>query len=161
MLDERFLMSKVLKLAKRGEGVVSPNPMVGAVIVKNNKIISSGFHKKSGLNHAEIEAMNKAQVSLTGATLYVNLEPCCVWGKTPPCVDRIINSGIKKVVISTIDPNPKVNGLSIKKLTAKGIEVKLGLLKEKAIQLNEIFFKNMKTALPFVEIGRASCRERV
>ena len=107
MLDEHSLMNKVLKLAAKGGRFVSPNPMVGAIIVKNNKIIGSGFHKKSGSQHAEIEAMNKAK-DLAGSTLYVNLEPCCIWGKTPPCVDKIIASGIKKVVISTIDPIPRL-----------------------------------------------------
>jgi len=145
-----FFIKKTFSLARKTEGFVSPNPLVGAVIVKNNRIISSGFHKKAGLPHAEIEAIKKAKTSLKGATLYVNLEPCFHWGKTPPCVDEIIKSGIKRVVVATQDPNPKVNGRSIKKLRQHNIEVEVGVLKEEAQRLNEIFFKNMKKKLPFV-----------
>ena len=105
MVDkDNFYMQEAIRLAKLGQGKVSPNPLVGSLIVKNKKIISRGFHKKSGLNHAEIEAIKKLKKNLkTGSTLYVNLEPCCNWGKTPPCVNEIIKSKIKRVVIANID----------------------------------------------------------
>ncbi len=150
MLDEYFVMKKVLDLAKKGEGNVSPNPLVGAIITKGNKIISEGFHKKAGLPHAEIEAINKAKGPLRGAKLFVNIEPCCIWGKTPPCVDKIISSGIKEVIFSTLDPNPKVHGKGAKKLRKAGIKIKIGLLKKEATRVNEIFFKNMLEKRPFI-----------
>lgn len=152
MYDDPFFLKKTFRLAKKGEGFTSPNPLVGAVITKNNKIIATGYHKKAGFPHAEIDALQKAPVSVRGATLYVNLEPCCFLGKTPPCVDRILKVGIKRVVIATLDPNPKVCGQSVKKLRKSGIEVTVGLLKEQAKHLNEIFFKNMETHLPFVAV---------
>ncbi|MDD4955391.1 MAG: bifunctional diaminohydroxyphosphoribosylaminopyrimidine deaminase/5-amino-6-(5-phosphoribosylamino)uracil reductase RibD, partial [Candidatus Omnitrophica bacterium] len=93
-----YFLRKTLDLAKKAEGNTSPNPMVGAVIVKNNREISCGYHKKSGEAHAEIEAIDNAKANISGATLYVNLEPCCHFGKTPPCVDKVISSGIKRVV---------------------------------------------------------------
>jgi len=152
MLSTKYVIKKIFELAKKGEGFVSPNPLVGAAIAKKSRIISFGYHKKVGLPHAEIEAINKANQSLRGATLYINLEPCCHWGKTPPCVDEIISRGIKKVIVSTADPNPKVGGRSIKRLKRAGITVKVGVLKQEAIKLNEVFFKNMKEKLPFVVV---------
>lgn len=151
-----YFLKQASILAKRAEGFTSPNPLVGAVVVKNNKIISSGYHKKSGLAHAEIEAILKAKQSLRGSSLYINLEPCCHFGKTPPCVDEIIRRGIKRVIISTLDPNPKVYGKSIKKLKQAGIEVSVGLCKEEAEKINEVFFKNMKGNRPFVVAKVAS-----
>lgn len=148
-------IKKTFQLAKKGEGNTSPNPLVGAVIVKGDKIISSGYHKKCGAAHAEAEAINKAKVSLRGASLYLNLEPCCHFGRTPPCVDAIIRAGIKRAVISVIDPNPRVNGRSVAKLRKAGIEVELGAGKEVAVQLNEVFFKNMKEKRPFVAVKAA------
>jgi len=141
---------ETFKLAQKAEGCTSPNPLVGALIVKDNKIVSKGYHKRSGSFHAEIEAINKAKIDLTDSTLYVNLEPCCHFGKTFPCVDKIIERKIKKVVISTIDPNPRVNGKSIRKLKKAGVKVKLGVLAEEAKKLNEVFFKNMQLNRPFV-----------
>jgi len=145
-------MKKVFQLAYRAQGFTSPNPMVGAVVVKNNKIIGQGYHRKAGLPHAEVIALNKAGRMAYGATLYVNLEPCCHWGRTPPCVDRIIAAGIKRVVISVKDPNPLVNGRSIRKLKAAGIKVDVGLMKEEGARINEVFFKAIKTQLPFVAL---------
>lgn len=150
-----YFLEKTLELAKKAEGYTSPNPLVGAVIVKNNREISCGYHKKSGLPHAEIEAINNAKVSLKGATLYVNLEPCCHFGKTPPCVDKIIKLGIKRVVIATEDPNPVVQGKSINKLKKAGIKVNAGSLKEKARGVNEVFFKNMEEKKPFIAVKLA------
>lgn len=152
MLNDAFFIREVFNLAKKGEGFTSPNPIVGAVIVKNGRVISRGYHSKAGTAHAEIRAINKAKGSLRGATLYLNLEPCCHWGKTPPCVDKIIESGIKRVVIATSDPNPEVRGRSIKKLRKSGIEVKVGVMKKEAQRLNEVFFKNVEARLPFVAV---------
>ncbi len=154
-MSDLEIMKRVLELAREAEGMTSPNPMVGAVITKGNKVIGEGFHKKAGLPHAEIEAINSVKGSLDGAKLYVNLEPCCFWGKTPPCVDRIISSGIKEVVFSTLDPNPKVNGKSLIKLKKHSIKVKTGLLKEEAEKLNEVFFKNMREKRPFIALKAA------
>jgi len=150
-----YFLEKTFELAKKAEGLTSPNPMVGALIVKNNREISRGYHKKSGLPHAEIEAINNAKTDVRGATLYVNLEPCCHFGKTPPCVDKVISSGLKRVVVATKDPNPVVRGRSIGKLRKAGIKVSVGLLKEKGRRLNEIFFKNMEEKLPFVAVKLA------
>jgi len=148
-------MKLALELAKKGEGSVSPNPLVGAVIVKNGKVVASGWHKKFGGDHAEIVALKNAKakkVNVSGSTLYVNLEPCSHFGKTPPCADAIIESGIKKVVIAMKDPNPLVGGKGIKKLIEAGIEVKVGCLKKEAQKLNEKFAKWISTKIPFVAI---------
>lgn len=145
-----YFLKKTFVLAKEAEGCTSPNPLVGAVIAKNSRVIAQGFHKKAGLAHAEIEAIRSAKISIAGSTLYVNLEPCYHFGRTPPCVDEIIRRGIKKVVIATTDPNPLVSGKSIKKLRAAGIEVKVGLLRKEAEKLNEVFFTNMRLQRPFV-----------
>lgn len=134
-----------------------PNPMVGAVIVKNDKIVAEGFHKKVGLPHAEIEAFNRIKKNITvGATLYVNLEPCSHFGKTPPCTDAIIESGIKRVVLCTLDPNPKVSGKGISALKKAGIEVELGLLEKEAKKLNEVFFTFHQKKRPFIALKFAS-----
>ncbi|MFH1768871.1 MAG: bifunctional diaminohydroxyphosphoribosylaminopyrimidine deaminase/5-amino-6-(5-phosphoribosylamino)uracil reductase RibD [Candidatus Omnitrophota bacterium] len=142
-------------MARKAEGLVSPNPLVGAVIAKADRVISYGYHRGPGFKHAEIEAIDNARAGLKGGVLYVNLEPCCHWGRTPPCVDRIISSGIKEVVISTLDPNPKVNGRSVRKLKRAGIKVRLGILQGEAERLNEIFFKNMRHNLPFIAVKLA------
>ncbi len=113
MTDE-FYMRKVLNLAIKGIGLVNPNPLVGAIIVKDDKIISSGYHKKFGSFHAERNAINGCNEDLSNSTIYVNLEPCCHYGKTPPCSSLIIENKIKRVVIGCIDPNPIVSGKSIK-----------------------------------------------
>lgn len=143
-------LKKTFSLAKKGEGFTSPNPLVGALFVKNNKILSFGYHHKAGGPHAEVEAIRAAKKKLSGSTLYVNLEPCCGFGRTGPCVDEIIKRDIKRVVIATADPNPRVNGKSIKKLRKAGIKVEVGLCKKEAQELNEIFFKNMREKKPFV-----------
>lgn len=155
MREDIFFLKKAFKLAKKGEGFTSPNPLVGAIITKNKKVLACGYHKKAGCPHAEIDALQKITSSVEGATLYVNLEPCYCWGKTPPCVDRIIESGIKKVVVSTFDPNPDVCGKSVKKLREAGIEVVSGALEGEAKRINEIFFKNMLARLPFVAVKSA------
>lgn len=143
-------LKKTFSLAKKGEGFTSPNPLVGALFVKNSKILSFGYHHKAGGPHAEIEAIRAAKKNLNGSTLYINLEPCYHFGRTGPCVDEIIKRGVKKVVIASIDPNPKVNGKSIRKLRKAGIKVEVGLDKGEAQELNEVFFKNIREKKPFV-----------
>ena len=122
-------MEIALELAKRGCGFVNPNPMVGAVIVKDNEIISKGYHERYGGFHAERNAILNCKSSMDGATIYVTLEPCCHYGKTPPCTDLIIKSGISKVVIGSLDPNPLVSGKGVKILRDNGIEVVENVLK--------------------------------
>ena len=151
MKDEQF-MRLALKLAAKGKGRTSPNPMVGAVVVKKGKILSKGYHKKFGGPHAEAIAVKACGDKAKGATLYTTLEPCCHFGKTPPCTDLMIQSGIKKVVCAAIDPNPKVNGKGLRRLTKYGIRVILGLLEDETKRLNEAYFKYMTTGLPFVTL---------
>ena len=153
--DQKFIQL-TLKLAKKGTGHTLPNPMVGAVLVKNDKIIGQGYHKKFGSDHAEVMAIKSTTRNLYGATLYVNLEPCNHHGKTPPCTDLIIKSGIKKVVCSSLDPNPKVHGQGIKKLKKAGIEVILGILEKEAILLNEAFFTTYQKNRPFIALKFAA-----
>lgn len=153
--DEKF-MKIALELAKKGKGKVSPNPFVGCVIVKNNKIISKGFHQFFGGPHAEISALknlpeNLDKKTLSKATLYINLEPCCHYNKkTPPCVPEIIKSGIKKLVIAMKDPNPEVNGKGIKELQDAGIKCRVGILKNQAEELNKFYIKWITKKLPYV-----------
>lgn len=148
-MEEKF-MKIAIELAKKGKGKVNPNPLVGAVIVKNGHIIGKGYHKKFGGNHAEVEAINNAIDDVKESTIYVTLEPCFHYGRTPPCVDKLISSGISKVVIGNLDPNPLVAGKSIEKLKSLGIEVKVGVLEEECLTLNEVFIKYIKTKLPYV-----------
>lgn len=154
-LDKVFL-KKTLTLASKARGLTHPNPMVGAVIVKNGKIISEGYHRKAGLPHAEIEALQAAKKDIYGATLYVNLEPCSHFGRTPPCTEAIIRSGIKRVVCATLDPNPKVNGRGLKLLSKAGIQTSVGLLSEEARRLNEIFFTFQEKKRPFIALKFAA-----
>ncbi|MBN2121019.1 MAG: bifunctional diaminohydroxyphosphoribosylaminopyrimidine deaminase/5-amino-6-(5-phosphoribosylamino)uracil reductase RibD [Candidatus Omnitrophica bacterium] len=148
-LDEYYI-KRTFELARKAEGRTSPNPMVGCIIVKKGKVIAEGFHKKAGLPHAEIEALNKINNRAKGADLYVNLEPCFHWGRTPPCVDRVIASGIRRVVVASKDPNPRVCGKSISRLKKSGIKVTSGVLSSEARELNEVFFTNIKSKRPFV-----------
>lgn len=153
--DDRIFMLKALELADMARGRTNPNPMVGAVIVKDGMIIGEGYHHQAGTPHAEVHALRQAGKDAAGADLYVTLEPCSHFGRTPPCADAVIESGIRRVVIATVDPNPKVAGRGIEKLTAAGIEVEVGLLANEARKLNEVFFKYIKTALPFVALKTA------
>jgi len=143
-------MQLALDLAKKAKGRTSPNPMVGAVIVKSGKIIATGYHKKCGGLHAEIEALRKAGIRARGADLYLTLEPCFHYGRTPPCVDAVIASGIKRVVIAMKDPNPLTNGKSIRALKRVHIQTKVGVLQNESKKLNEVFVKHIKTKMPFV-----------
>lgn len=147
--DPRF-MNRALKLAKRGDGWVNPNPQVGAVLVKHGEVIGQGYHRRLGEDHAEVNALKQAGRQAKNADLYVNLEPCTHHGKTPPCTDALIQTGIKRAFIAIPDPNPKVNGRGINKLRAEGIEVEVGLKSNQARRLNEIYFRYTQTEQPFV-----------
>lgn len=159
-LDEKY-MKKVLNLAREGMRKVSPNPMVGALIVKNGKIIAKGYHHGFGLPHAEIDCLKKVEsrkqkVDLKGATMYVNLEPCCFYGKTPPCTDAIIASGISEVVIGMKDSNPRVSEKGVKILKNAGIKTKIGVLENEARELNKFFIKYITKSLPYVTLKIAA-----
>lgn len=145
-------MKMALKLAKKGQGYVKTNPLVGSVIVKNDVVLSTGYHRAYGEYHAERNAILNLKTPAQEATLYVNLEPCVHYGKTPPCTDIIIDSGIERVVVGTLDPNPIVAGRGIDKLREHGIIVDVGTLKDECGKLNEIFFHNIKTKMPFVAL---------
>lgn len=147
--DEKW-MSYALNLAQKGQWHTDTNPMVGALLVKNDIIIGKGWHEKYGGAHAEVNAFKNCKESVENATLYVTLEPCCHYGKTPPCVELILKKKIKRVVIATTDPNPIVSGKSIKILKEHGINVKVGILEKDAIKLNEIFNKFIIQEKPFV-----------
>lgn len=152
--DERF-MWMALDLARHGSGFTSPNPMVGAVVVQEGEVVGTGYHRSAGSAHAEVVALEKAGSKAQGATLYTNLEPCCHHGKTPPCVEAILQAGIRKVVIGMTDPNPLVSGQGIRWLEENGVKVKNGVLKDKALSLNEVFVKYITTKKPFVMIKTA------
>jgi diaminohydroxyphosphoribosylaminopyrimidine deaminase/5-amino-6-(5-phosphoribosylamino)uracil reductase len=144
-------MKRALSLAKKAEGMTSPNPLVGAVLVKSGRILAEGYHLRPGLPHAEAIVLERAGSKARGSTLYVNLEPCCHLDKrTPPCAQAIIKAGVKRVVIGMIDPNPKVSGRGIELLKKAGIKVQAGLLEQEAKRLNEIYIKHITTGLPFV-----------
>jgi diaminohydroxyphosphoribosylaminopyrimidine deaminase/5-amino-6-(5-phosphoribosylamino)uracil reductase len=145
-----LFMQAALELAEKGRGCTSPNPMVGSVVVRNGEVVGRGYHQKAGKPHAEIEALLDAGEKSQGATLYVTLEPCCHYGRTPPCVGRIIQAGIRRVVVAMEDPNPKVSGRGIQELRAAGIEVQVGILENEARKLNEVFIKYITTGQPFV-----------
>ena len=148
-------MRRALELAEKAAGRTSPNPMVGAVIVKNGRLIAEGYHKKAGHPHGEIEALNKAGKRAKGGQLFVNLEPCCHHGRTPPCTEAIIESGLKEVYIGMRDPNPLVAGKGIRRMKRAGIAVHVGILKQKCQRLNEIFVKFIQTGMPFVTLKAA------
>lgn len=152
-MDDTFYIRRALRLAARARGMTSPNPMVGAVIVKNGHIISEDFHRSPGTPHAEALAIEKAGGQARGAELYVNLEPCCHTEKrTPPCTKSVINAGIKKVIISMKDPNPKVSGKGVTELQKAGIDVVSGILEDDAKKLNEVYIKHITTGKPFVTL---------
>ncbi|GAU75848.1 bifunctional diaminohydroxyphosphoribosylaminopyrimidine deaminase/5-amino-6-(5-phosphoribosylamino)uracil reductase RibD [Fusibacter sp. 3D3] len=154
-MTHEYYMKIALKLAIKGLGRVAPNPMVGAVIVRENKIIGQGYHEKYGGPHAEINALSACISETEGATLYVNLEPCCHYGKTPPCTEAIIKSGIKCVVVGIRDPNPKVSGRGIEILREHGVEVIEAILSEKCMAINRFFLHHMKTKMPYVAMKYA------
>lgn len=148
-------MERALALAEKGRGLTSPNPIVGACLVKGNRLIAEGFHAFFGAPHAEIEVIRKAGRKTRGATLYVTLEPCSTYGKTPPCTEAICAAKIARVVAGTIDPNPKHRGRGISILKQSGIRVKAGVLKQESEKQNEAFSKWIRTGIPFVTLKMA------
>ena len=148
-------MRRALSLARRAQGRTSPNPIVGAVLVKNGEVVGEGYHLRAGTPHAEINALNQAGERARDATLYVTLEPCSHYGKTPPCVDAIIAAGVKRVVVAILDPNPRVAGQGIDRLRKAGVEVRVGVLEEEARRNNEFFFKYIISGIPFVTLKSA------
>ncbi|MDH3974773.1 MAG: bifunctional diaminohydroxyphosphoribosylaminopyrimidine deaminase/5-amino-6-(5-phosphoribosylamino)uracil reductase RibD [Deltaproteobacteria bacterium] len=151
-----MFIGRALRLARKGYGRTSPNPAVGAVLVKNGKIVGEGYHKKAGQAHAEVSAIRAAGKKAKGADLYINLEPCSHYGKTPPCAHTVVKAGIKRAFISMADPNPRVAGKGISILGDAGIEVKTGIREKEARKLNEAFIKHVTTGLPFVTLKAAS-----
>ncbi len=151
MTDERY-MKMALELAKRGAPWACPNPLVGAVILKNGRIIGKGWHRCCGENHAEINAIESAKEPVRGSTIYISLEPCSHQGRTPPCVERLVSEKPAAVVIGTIDPNPLVSGQGIATLKRHGIETRVGVLEDQCREINEVFFKYIRTRTPFVTL---------
>jgi len=149
---DEYYMRMALKLALKAKGKTSPNPLVGALVVKAGKVIGKGFHARAGLAHAEIVALDEAGRNTRGATLYVTLEPCAHTGRTPPCVDRVIQSGIKEVVVGMIDPNPLNNGRGILLLKQGNIKVRLGILSEQVREINKSFVKYISSGIPFITV---------
>jgi len=149
---DEYYMGLALKLALKAQGKTSPNPMVGALVVKAGKVVGKGFHAKAGLAHAEIVALDEAGIKAKGATLYVTLEPCAHTGRTPPCVDRIMQSGIKELVVGMVDPNPLNNGKGILLLQRSNIKVRSGVLSEQLEKINEVFIKYITTGIPFITV---------
>ena len=152
--DEKYI-KRTFHLARMGVGSVNPNPLVGAVIVKDNRVIAEGFHREFGGDHAEVDAINNATESIEGSTVYVNLEPCSHHGKTPPCARRLIDEKVKRVVVAMRDPNPQVSGEGVKMLRSAGIEVTEGVLEEEARDLNRVFNKFITQGLPYVVMKAA------
>ena len=151
-IDEKY-MRMALRLAEKARGRTSPNPMVGAVVVKDNRVIATGYHERAGEPHAEAIALRKAGAAAQGATLYVTLEPCSHLNKrTPPCSPLVIQSGVKRVVIAMIDPNPRVSGGGVRAIRKAGVEVVTGVLEPEASRLNEEFIKHVTKKVPFVTL---------
>ena len=155
MNDEHW-MKRALRLAGKGRGRTSPNPLVGAVLVKRGKVVGEGYHQKAGEAHAEIVALRKAGKEARGSTLYINLEPCTHFGKTPPCAPAVIEAGIKKALIGMVDPNPLVMGKGVASLRRAGIDVHVGTLEKECRRLNEAFCKYIVKKEPFVTLKVAA-----
>jgi len=153
--NDEYYMGRALRLAKRGEGRTSPNPMVGAVIVRDGRIIGEGYHACCGENHDEVNAILAAQEPIAGATFYITLEPCTHQGRTPPCVHALIRERPARVVIGSLDPNPRVSGRGVTALREQGIDTVVGVREEECRRLNEKFFKYMTTGLPFITLKYA------
>lgn len=149
------LMALALELAERGRGATSPNPMVGAVVWNGGRIAGRGHHARAGAPHAEVVALDEAGAAARGGTLYCTLEPCCHTGRTGPCVDRIVEAGVRRVVVGVEDPDPRVNGEGIRRLRARGVDVEVGVGRERAARLNEAFFTVKRRGRPFVTLKAA------
>ena len=155
-MDDTYFMALALALAENGKGFTSPNPVVGAVVVKADQVVGRGFHAKAGAAHAEVNAIDDAGQEAFGATLYVTLEPCNHTGRTPPCTEKILASGIRRVVVAMEDPNPEVTGGGTKRLMDAGIPVTMGVLRAQAMKQNETFIKFVLTKKPFVTLKCAA-----
>ncbi|MBW2975260.1 bifunctional diaminohydroxyphosphoribosylaminopyrimidine deaminase/5-amino-6-(5-phosphoribosylamino)uracil reductase RibD [Candidatus Woesearchaeota archaeon] len=153
MIPHRKYMELALKLAEKGKGNASPNPMVGSIIVKRGRIIGRGWHKKCGDAHAEVYALKEAGKKAKDGIMYVTLEPCSHWGRTPPCSEQIVSAGIREVVIGMKDPNPLVNGYQ--ELKFRGLKTRIGILEEEAMKMNEPYVKWIRTKRPFVVVKAA------
>ena len=149
-LNDRDYMRLALELAQRGAGWTAPNPMVGAVIVRDGRILGQGWHERCGQAHAERSALASCTEDPRGAELYVTLEPCCHYGRQPPCTDAILAAGIRRVVVGSGDPNPLVAGKGLELLRARGVEVVEHVLEEECVRLNQVFFHYIRTGRPFV-----------
>ena len=156
MVNDKKYMTRALKLAEKARGLTSPNPMVGAVVVNNDIIVGEGYHKKAGGPHAEVFALQEAGNKAKGATIYITLEPCCHYGKTPPCTDAIINAGISRVVFASTDVDKRVSGRSVEILRGHGIDVDMGLLSDKEMVMNEAWRYWKLTGMPFVTLKLAA-----
>ncbi len=153
--DVRF-MRRALELAEKGCGMVSPNPMVGAVVVKGGRVVGEGYHQRCGGAHAEVEALKSAGAEARGATLYVTMEPCCFQGRTPACTEALLRAGVRRVVVAMIDPNPRVRGHGVKCLRQQGVTVDVGLLADEARRLNDAYVTFMEEHRPFVMLKLAT-----
>lgn len=156
MMNDEFYMSLALELAERAQGQTGINPVVGCVIIKDGVLVGLGTHLERGTPHAEVHALQMAGAKAAGSTVYVTLEPCSHYGKTPPCSERLVAEGVKRVVVAAEDPNPIVAGQGIEMLRAAGIQVDIGILKERSCKLNEHFMKFITTGLPYVTLKTAS-----
>ncbi len=150
--SHEYWMNECIRIAQKGIGRVSPNPAVGAILVRDGRPLSSGFHRRFGEPHAEINCLSAWSGDTRGATLYVNLEPCTHFGKTPPCVDAILHSGIRRVVVGMIDPDPRVSGRGVRKLQREGVSVVTGICERECRELNRSFVKNVTSGLPYVHL---------
>ncbi|MFD0619370.1 bifunctional diaminohydroxyphosphoribosylaminopyrimidine deaminase/5-amino-6-(5-phosphoribosylamino)uracil reductase RibD [Paenibacillus sp. GCM10027629] len=156
VMNDAFYMRLALQMAERAVGQTGINPVVGCVVVKDGRVVGLGTHLQRGTGHAEVHALNMAGAEAAGSTAYVTLEPCSHYGKTPPCSERLIREGVKRVVVACLDPNPQVAGTGIEMLRSQGIEVVVGILEAEAIKLNEKFIKYITTRRPFVTLKTAS-----
>ncbi len=150
--DHAYYMNLAIRQALRAEGKTFPNPLVGALVVKNGKVIARGYHRRVGLPHAEVVALSLAGGRAVDATLYVTLEPCSHFGRTPPCTDMIIKSGVKQVIVGMIDPNPLNNGKGIEILRRHGIDVQVGFMEDKIRRINEFFIKYITQKIPYITV---------
>ncbi len=150
MISHKKYIDLCIRLAEKARGMTSPNPMVGCVIVKRGRIVGKGFHKKAGTEHAEVLAINDAGKKAVNSTLYVNLEPCSHWGRTPPCTEKIVEAGVREVIIGMKDPNPLVEGF--RELKFRGLKVKIGIREKESKKLNEVYVRWMRSKKPFVTL---------
>ena len=153
--DDARWMRRALRLAARGRGATSPNPMVGAVVVKRGRVIGAGYHREAGGPHAEVHALRQAGAAAAGATVYVSLEPCCHHGRTPPCTEALAAAAVSRVVAACLDPDARVSGKGLRWLSRRDIRTEVGVLEGEARRLNEAYLKRVTTGLPFVSLKAA------